>query len=254
MRFLSHRRLLPPVGKPVGRLEKARRHSLRLKKIAPAGRPLRRMEWQVCGEGRASAHTRRSYGHFPQTICFKIEPQVRLHGGFALWHKMENRRPQRSSLWRRSWRDANQSLIATRLPYSKFEGILPTMDRAGYYACECWGGATFDVCLRYLQEDPWERLRKIRAKMPNTKLQSCSRGQNVLGYSHYPDDFVRMFVRKSVENGIDIIRIFDALNDVNNMKVAIEETVKAGAIASGTISYTTSPVHTRPIMSRWSRS
>ena len=142
-------------------------------------------------------------------------------------------------------RDANQSLIATRLPYSKFEGILPTMDRAGYYACECWGGATFDVCLRYLQEDPWERLRKIRAKMPNTKLQMLLRGQNVLGYSHYPDDFVRMFVRKSVENGIDIIRIFDALNDVNNMKVAIEETVKAGAIASGTISYTTSPVHTQ---------
>ena len=142
-------------------------------------------------------------------------------------------------------RDANQSLIATRLPYSKFEDILPTMDRAGYYACECWGGATFDVCLRYLQEDPWERLRKIRAKMPNTKLQMLLRGQNVLGYSHYPDDFVRMFVRKSVENGIDIIRIFDALNDVNNMKVAIEETVKAGAIASGTISYTTSPVHTQ---------
>ncbi len=133
-------------------------------------------------------------------------------------------------------RDANQSLIATRLPYDKFEAILPTMDKAGYYACECWGGATFDVCLRYLQEDPWERLRKIRAKMPNTKLQMLLRGQNVLGYSHYPDDFVRMFVRKSVENGIDIIRIFDALNDVNNLKVAVEETVKAGAIASGTIS------------------
>ena len=141
-------------------------------------------------------------------------------------------------------RDANQSLIATRLPYSKFEAILPTMDKAGYYACECWGGATFDVCLRYLHEDPWERLRKIRAKMPNTKLQMLLRGQNVLGYSHYPDDFVRMFVRKSVENGIDIIRIFDALNDVSNLKVAVEETVKAGAIASGTISYTTSPVHT----------
>lgn len=142
-------------------------------------------------------------------------------------------------------RDANQSLIATRLPYSKFEAILPTMDKAGYYACECWGGATFDVCLRYLHEDPWERLRKIRAKMPNTKLQMLLRGQNVLGYSHYPDDFVRMFVRKSVENGIDIIRIFDALNDTNNLKVAMEATVKAGAIASGTLSYTTSPVHTQ---------
>ena len=141
-------------------------------------------------------------------------------------------------------RDANQSLIATRLPYSKFEDILPTMDKAGYYACECWGGATFDVCLRYLHEDPWERLRKIRAKMPNTKLQMLLRGQNVLGYAHYPDDFVKKFVQKAVENGIDIIRIFDALNDTQNMKVAMEATIKAGALASAAISYTTSPVHT----------
>ena len=141
-------------------------------------------------------------------------------------------------------RDANQSLIATRLPYDKFEPMLETIDKAGYYAAECWGGATFDVCLRYLHEDPWERLRKIRAKMPNTKLQMLLRGQNVLGYSHYPDDFVKMFVAKAVENGIDVIRIFDALNDVTNLKTAMEATVKAGAIASGTISYTTSPVHT----------
>jgi len=141
-------------------------------------------------------------------------------------------------------RDANQSLIATRLPFEKFEPMLETIDKAGYYAAECWGGATFDVCLRYLNEDPWERLRKIRAKMPNTKLQMLLRGQNVLGYSHYPDDFVKLFVQKAVENGIDVIRIFDALNDVNNLKVAMEATVKAGAIASGTISYTTSPVHT----------
>ena len=141
-------------------------------------------------------------------------------------------------------RDANQSLIATRLPYDKFEPMLETIDKAGYYAVECWGGATFDVCLRYLNEDPWERLRKIRAKMPNTKLQMLLRGQNVLGYSHYPDDFVKLFVTKAVENGMDIIRIFDALNDVKNMKVAMEATVKAGAIASGAISYTTSPVHT----------
>ena len=141
-------------------------------------------------------------------------------------------------------RDANQSLIATRLPYSKFEPILETMDKVGYYSVECWGGATFDVCLRYLNEDPWERLRKIRAKMPNTKLQMLLRGQNVLGYKHYPDDVVRKFVQYSVKNGIDIIRIFDALNDVTNLKVAIEETVKCGAMASGTISYTTSPVHT----------
>lgn len=141
-------------------------------------------------------------------------------------------------------RDANQSLIATRLPYDKFDGILEEMDKAGYYSIECWGGATFDSCLRFLNEDPWERLRKIRKKVKNTKLQMLLRGQNLLGYRHYPDDVVKMFVKKSVENGIDIIRIFDALNDTRNIKVAVEETVKAGAIASGAISYTTSPVHT----------
>ena len=141
-------------------------------------------------------------------------------------------------------RDANQSLVATRLPYEKFEGILETMDKAGFYSVECWGGATFDVCLRFLNEDPWERLRKIRARMPNTKLQMLLRGQNILGYKHYSDDVVRRFVRAAVKNGIDIIRIFDALNDLDNLKVAIEETVQSGALASGAISYTTSPVHT----------
>lgn len=140
-------------------------------------------------------------------------------------------------------RDANQSLIATRLPYSEFDGILETMDKAGYYSLECWGGATFDSCLRYLDEDPWERLRKIRAKCPNTKLQMLLRGQNLLGYHHYPDDVVRMFVKKSIENGIDIIRIFDALNDVRNIEVAVDETLKNGAIASGAICYTQSPIH-----------
>ena len=141
-------------------------------------------------------------------------------------------------------RDANQSLVATRLSYDKFEPILETMDKAGFYSVECWGGANFDVCLRFLNEDPWERLRKIKAHMPNTKLQMLLRGQNILGYKHYSDDVVRRFVRCSVKNGIDIIRIFDALNDIDNLKVAIEETVKSGAQASGTISYTTSPVHT----------
>ena len=140
-------------------------------------------------------------------------------------------------------RDANQSLIATRLPFAKFEPILGELDKAGYYSLECWGGATFDSCLRYLDEDPWERLRKIRAACPNTKLQMLLRGQNLLGYKHYPDDVVRMFVRKSVENGMDIIRIFDALNDVENIKVAVDETLKAGAIASGAICYTISPIH-----------
>ena len=141
-------------------------------------------------------------------------------------------------------RDAGQSLIATRMAYDQFEGILETIDQAGFYSVECWGGATFDVCLRFLNEDPWERLRKIRAKMPNTKLQMLLRGPNILGYKHYSDDIVRRFVRAAVRNGIDIIRIFDALNDVDNLKVAIDETVKQGAIASGAISYTTSPVHT----------
>ncbi|MBE6992592.1 MAG: pyruvate carboxylase subunit B [Ruminococcaceae bacterium] len=141
-------------------------------------------------------------------------------------------------------RDANQSLIATRLPYSKFEPILETMDQAGFYSVECWGGATFDTCLRYLDEDPWERLQKIRKKMPNTKLQMLLRGQNILGYKHYPDDVVRAFVRNAVDCGIDIIRIFDALNDLRNLEVAVDETLKRGAHASCAISYTTSPVHT----------
>ncbi len=141
-------------------------------------------------------------------------------------------------------RDANQSLVATRLAYNQFEPILKTIDAAGFYSVECWGGATFDVCLRFLNEDPWERLRKIRAAMPNTRLQMLLRGQNILGYKHYSDDIVRRFVRASVRNGIDIIRIFDALNDLDNLKVAIEETVASGALASGAISYTTSPVHT----------
>lgn len=140
-------------------------------------------------------------------------------------------------------RDANQSLIATRLPYSDFEGILETMDKAGYHSVECWGGATFDSCLRYLGEDPWERLRKIKAKMPNTKLQMLLRGQNILGYRHYSDDAVRRFVTKSVENGIDIIRIFDALNDFRNIKTAVDACIKAGGHAQGTICYTKSPIH-----------
>ena len=142
-------------------------------------------------------------------------------------------------------RDAQQSLIATRMPYSDMEPILAKIDAAGYHSVECWGGATFDVCMRFLDEDPWERLRKLRAGMPNTKLQMLLRGQNILGYKHYPDDIVRRFVHASVRNGIDIIRIFDALNDVENLRVAIETAVESGAEAQGAISYTTSPVHTR---------
>ena len=142
-------------------------------------------------------------------------------------------------------RDAQQSLIATRMPFSEMEPILSKLDAAGYHSLECWGGATFDVCMRFLNEDPWERLRKLKAGLPNTKLQMLLRGQNILGYKHYPDDIVRRFVKAAVKNGIDIIRIFDALNDVDNLKVAIETAVESGAEASGAISYTTSPVHTR---------
>ena len=140
-------------------------------------------------------------------------------------------------------RDANQSLIATRMPFEDFESILEKIDNAGYYSIECWGGATFDSCLRYLSEDPWERLRKIKEKVKNTKLQMLLRGQNILGYKHYPDDVVRKFVEYSIKNGMDIIRIFDALNDFRNIEVAMEETLKWGGHAQGAICYTTSPIH-----------
>ena len=144
-------------------------------------------------------------------------------------------------------RDANQSLMATRMAFSDMEGILSTMDKAGYYSVECWGGATFDSCLRYLDEDPWERLRAFRKAMPNTRLQMLLRGQNLLGYKHYHDDVVEKFVELSIKNGIDVLRIFDALNDFRNIKTALEATKKyatANTVASGCISYTQSPVHT----------
>ena len=144
-------------------------------------------------------------------------------------------------------RDANQSLMATRMPFADMEGILSTMDKAGYYSVECWGGATFDSCLRYLNEDPWERLRSFRKAMPNTRLQMLLRGQNLLGYKHYHDDVVEKFVELSIKNGIDVLRIFDALNDFRNIRTALEATKKyatANTVASGCISYTQSPVHT----------
>lgn len=144
-------------------------------------------------------------------------------------------------------RDANQSLMATRLPYADYEGILADMDKAGYYSIECWGGATFDSCLRYLNEDPWERLRGLRKNLPNTRLQMLLRGQNLLGYKHYHDDVVEKFIELSIKNGIDVIRIFDALNDFRNIETALNATKKYAndkTIASGCISYTQSPVHT----------
>ncbi len=140
-------------------------------------------------------------------------------------------------------RDAHQSQAATRM---KLEDMLPALeklDEIGYWSVECWGGATFDSCMRFLNEDPWERLRAIKKAMPNTKLQMLFRGQNILGYKHYSDDVVDAFVKKSIENGIDVIRIFDALNDTRNLKAAITATKKYGGICEAALSYTTSPVH-----------
>jgi len=141
-------------------------------------------------------------------------------------------------------RDGQQSLIATRMPTSDMLPILKTMDQAGYHALEMWGGATFDACLRFLNEDPWERLRAIRKEVKKTKLQMLLRGQNLLGYKNYADDVVTDFVTKSVENGIDILRLFDALNDVRNLETAIRATKAAGGHCQTAISYTTSQIHT----------
>lgn len=143
-----------------------------------------------------------------------------------------------------SLRDGHQSLIATRLTTNEILPILPEMDKAGFYSMEVWGGATFDACLRYLNEDPWERLRKIRASVKNTKLQMLSRGQNLLGYKNYPDDIVEKFLQNAIYEGIDIVRVFDALNDFRNLRKSIEVIKKEGALCQCAISYTTSPVHT----------
>lgn len=140
-------------------------------------------------------------------------------------------------------RDAHQSLIATRMTMDEMRPVLEAMDDVGYYSLECWGGATFDTCIRFLDEDPWERLRTIRKACPNTKLQMLFRGQNMLGYRHYADDVVEYFVQKSVSNGIDILRIFDALNDPRNLETAIRAAKKEKAHVQGCISYTLSPVH-----------
>lgn len=140
-------------------------------------------------------------------------------------------------------RDAHQSQAATRM---RLEDMLPAcevLDSIGYYSLECWGGATFDSCMRFLNEDPWERLRALRKALPNTKLQMLFRGQNILGYKHYADDVVDAFCRKSIENGIDIIRIFDALNDIRNLEQAIKSTKKYGGQVEATLSYTISPIH-----------
>ena len=141
-------------------------------------------------------------------------------------------------------RDAHQSLIATRMTTEQMIPSLKTLDEVGYHSLEAWGGATFDACLRFLNEDPWERLRTIRSNVKNTKLQMLFRGQNILGYRHYADDVVEYFVQKSLANGIDIIRIFDALNDPRNLETAVKATIKEGGHVQTALSYTTSPVHT----------
>lgn len=141
-------------------------------------------------------------------------------------------------------RDGHQSLMATRLKTEEILPVVETMDKAGYHSMEVWGGATFDSAIRFLNEDPWERLREIRKRVKNTKLQMLLRGQNLLGYRHYADDIVDKFVEKSIENGIDIIRIFDALNDLRNIKQACESTKKYGGHAQLALCYTISPVHT----------
>ncbi len=141
-------------------------------------------------------------------------------------------------------RDAHQSLIATRMTTEEMLPILDKLDKIGYYSLECWGGATYDACLRFLNEDPWERLRTIRKHCPNTKLQMLFRGQNMLGYRHYADDCVEYLVQRSIANGIDIIRIFDALNDIKNLTTSIKAAKKEGGHAQVAISYTTGPVFT----------
>ena len=140
-------------------------------------------------------------------------------------------------------RDAHQSLIATRMQTSDMLPACKMLDEIGYWSLECWGGATFDACLRFLKEDPWERLHKLKAALPNTRLQMLLRGQNLLGYRHYSDDVVRAFIARAAENGMDVFRIFDALNDIRNLTTAIEATKLSGKHAQGTICYTTSPVH-----------
>ncbi|MEO0092751.1 MAG: pyruvate/oxaloacetate carboxyltransferase [candidate division WOR-3 bacterium] len=143
-----------------------------------------------------------------------------------------------------TFRDAHQSLLATRLRTEDMLPIAEAMDRIGFYSLEVWGGATFDVCIRYLNQDPWERLRRLKKAFPNTPLQMLLRGQNLVGYRHYPDDVVKEFIRLARKNGIDIFRIFDALNDLRNMEVPIKAAKASGAHVQGAISYTTSPVHT----------
>ena len=143
-------------------------------------------------------------------------------------------------------RDAHQSLMATRMALEDLVPACEDLDKAGFWSIECWGGATFDACIRFLNEDPWERLRTFRKLMPNSRLQMLLRGQNLLGYRHYEDEVVRRFVEKAAENGMDVFRVFDALNDIRNLRTSLKAVRATGKHAQGTICYTISPLHTIP--------
>ncbi|MDI9643893.1 MAG: pyruvate carboxylase subunit B, partial [Candidatus Verstraetearchaeota archaeon] len=141
-------------------------------------------------------------------------------------------------------RDAQQSLFATRVKTEDMLPVVEKMDEAGFYGLEAWGGATFDSCMRYLNEDPWERLRKIKRGLKKTNVVMLLRGKNLVGYRHYSDDVIEAFVKRAYENGVDVFRVFDALNDIDNLKVAVKAAKSIGAIVHGDVVYTTSPIHT----------
>ncbi|HBG45725.1 MAG TPA: oxaloacetate decarboxylase subunit alpha [Deltaproteobacteria bacterium] len=158
--------------------------------------------------------------------------------------KLRTRSDKRTYITDTVLRDSHQSLLATRMRTADMTGIAPMLDKVGYWSLEVWGGATFDACLRFLKEDPWERLKVLRKAIPNTRLQMLLRGQNLVGYRHYSDDVVKKFVERAARNGVDVFRIFDALNDLRNIEVAVRAAKEAKAIVEATICYTTSPVHT----------
>jgi len=177
-------------------------------------------------------------------LLIGVVPIINLEWIQKLWRDRSERGYSTEAVTDTILRDAHQSLLATRMRTDDMLPICDKLDKVGYWSLEVWGGATFDACVRFLKEDPWERLRKLRAALPNTRLQMLLRGQNLLGYRHYSDDVVKAFVAKAAVNGIDVFRIFDAMNDVRNLRVAIEAVKAAGKHAQGTIAYTTSPVHT----------
>ncbi len=160
------------------------------------------------------------------------------------YQEIEIAAPRKVGITELALRDAHQSLMATRMAMEDMVDACADIDAAGYWSAECWGGATFDSCIRFLNEDPWERLRTFRKLLPNTRLQMLLRGQNLLGYRHYNDEVVDRFVDKAAENGMDVFRVFDALNDPRNLEHAMNAVKKAGKHAQGTICYTISPVHT----------